>query len=125
MRRIALASLAIVCGTAGAWAQPASKPPMGTDMPMMMQPNSSDSAATKGYKAAMMGMIKTMPSFSGDADVDFMKQMRSHHQGAIDMAKVVLANGKDSQVKALANEIVSAQEKEIATIDQWLKAKGR
>ena len=33
-------------------------------------------------------MMQTMPKFSGDADVDFMKQMRAHHQAAIDMAKV-------------------------------------
>jgi uncharacterized protein (DUF305 family) len=50
--------------------------------------------------------------------------MRHHHQAAVEMAKVVVANGKDADVKKLAQEIVTAQEKEIATIDAWLKAKG-
>ncbi len=110
-----------------ALAQPAPKPAMGDGMPMkMMMPEPSDSASTKEYKAAMMRMMQTMPmNFTGDADVDFMTQMKAHHQGAIDMAKVALANGKDPAVKKLANEIVSAQEKEIKTIDQWLKAKGK
>ena len=104
-----------------AQAQPIPKPSMGDGMPMkMMMPEASDSASTKEYKATMMRM-----SFTGDADVDFMRQMKAHHQGAIDMAKVVLANGKDPAVKKLATEIVSAQEKEIKTIDQWLKAKGQ
>ena len=95
--------------------------PGGTEM---MAPSTGDSAATAGYKSAMMKMMQTMPKFSGDADVDFMKQMRGHHQAAIDMAKVELANGKDAETKALARKIISAQEKEIKAIDAWLKKKG-
>ena len=66
-----------------------------------------------------------MMKFTGDADIDFMSQMRAHHQVAVDMANVVLANGKDAEVKKLAQDIVTAQEKEIATINAWLKAKGK
>ena len=95
----------------------------GMDMTMMM-PTPSDTLSTKGYKSAMMMSMQAMPKFSGDADVDFMKQMRPHHQAAIDMAKVVLANGKDAETKKLAQEIITAQEKEIAIIDAWLKKKG-
>ncbi|NOT39522.1 MAG: DUF305 domain-containing protein [Alphaproteobacteria bacterium] len=93
----------------------------------MMTPNASDSASTKGYKAAMMKTMEGMPTmkFTGDADFDFMNHMRSHHQAAVDMAKVVLANGKDSEVRKLSQDIVAAQEKEIATIDAWLKANGK
>ena len=100
---------------------------MGMMMDMqMMTPNASDSASTKGYKAAMMKTMEGMPmmKFTGDADFDFMSHMRSHHQGAVNMAKVVLANGKDSEVRKLAQDIVTAQEKEIVAIDAWLKAKG-
>ena len=102
----------------------------GTGMMMdmqMMAPNANDSTSTKGYKAAMMKAMegKPMMKFTGDADIDFMSQMRAHHQCAIDMAKVVLANGKDAEVKKLAQDIVTAQEKEIATINAWLKAKAK
>ena len=126
MRFVLTAGLAASMITA-AVAQPAPKPQMGDSMPMkMMMPEASDSASTKEYKASMMRMMQAMPSkFTGDADVDFMMQMKAHHQGAINMAKVALANGKDPAVKKLANEIVSAQEKEIETIDQWLKTKGK
>ena len=96
----------------------------GMDMKMMM-PDSSDPASTADYKAAMMKMMMGMPKFTGDADVDFMMQMKPHHQAAIDMAKIVLANGKDAETKKLAQEVVAAQEKEIATIDAWLKKKGK
>ena len=95
----------------------------GMDMKMMM-PSANDTPSTKAYKMAMMHAMQTMPAFSGDADVVFMKHMRPHHQAAIEMAKVVLANGKDAETKKLAQEIIAAQEKEIATIDAWLKKKG-
>ncbi|MDP3257480.1 DUF305 domain-containing protein [Bosea sp. (in: a-proteobacteria)] len=113
--------------TAAIAQQPAPKPAMDPAMHMkMMQPAASDSASTKGYKESMMGMMQAMPmTFTGDADIDFMMQMKGHHQGAIAMAKVELANGKDAEAKKLAMEIVAAQEKEIAVIDQWLKAKGK
>ena len=96
----------------------------GMDMKMMM-PDPSDPASTAGYKAAMMKMMMGTPKFTGDADVDFMMQMKPHHQAAIDMGKIVLANGKDAETKKLAQEVVAAQEKEIATIDAWLKKNGR
>jgi uncharacterized protein (DUF305 family) len=100
---------------------------MGMMMDMqMMAPNANDSTSTKGYKAAMMKAMEGRPmmKFTGDADFDFMSHMRSHHQGAVNMAKVVLANGKDSEVRKLAQDIVTAQEKEMVAIDAWLRAKG-
>ncbi len=127
MIRISAALLASTLAISAAIAQqPASKPAMDPGMHMkMMMPMSSDSAATKGYKQSMMTMMSGMPAYTGDADIDFMKQMKGHHQAAIDMAKVELANGKDADAKQLAQEIVAAQEKEIATIDAWLKTKGK
>ena len=52
-----------------------------------------------------------------------MTQMKPHHQAAIDMAKVQLAHGKDSEARVLAEAIIKAQESEIGTIDAWLKKK--
>lgn len=127
MKRILLTVASGVLLTGSVLAQqPAPMPGMdmkGMDMKMMM-PGANDTPSTKAFKMAMMQAMKTMPAFSGDADVDFMKHMRPHHQAAIDMAKVVLANGKDADAKKLAQDIITAQEKEIATIDAWLKKKG-
>jgi uncharacterized protein (DUF305 family) len=82
-----------------------------------------DSAKANG--AAMDAMMKNMMvPYSGNADVDFAKGMIPHHQGAIDMAKVVLQYGKDAEIKKLAEGVVSAQEGEIAMMKQWLAAHG-
>jgi uncharacterized protein (DUF305 family) len=51
--------------------------------------------------------------------------MIPHHQGAIDMAKVELAYGKDPELRRLAEDIVKAQETEIAAMQVWLKAHGQ
>jgi uncharacterized protein (DUF305 family) len=52
-----------------------------------------------------------------DFDRLWLQMMISHHQGAIKMAKDVLATTNDPEVKALAQSIIDAQTKEIASIE--------
>ena len=62
---------------------------------------------------------------TGDADVDFVQGMIPHHQGAVDMAKIVLKEGKDPEIKKFAQDIIDAQEKEIIFMKDWLKKHGK
>ena len=87
----------------------------------MMMPVEGDAESTKAYKQADMDMMRGMAvEYTGNADVDFRLKMIPHHQGAIDMAKVALQHGTDAETKALAEAIITAQEREISEMQAWL-----
>jgi uncharacterized membrane protein YbhN (UPF0104 family) len=58
---------------------------------------------------------------TGDVNVDFARGMIPHHQGAVEMAKIMLQHGRDPELRKLAQEIVASQEKEIAFLQDWLR----
>ena len=78
--------------------------------------------STKKYQQINDNMHTSMDiKFTGDADKDFLAAMIPHHQGAVDMAEVVLQHGKNPKIRQLAQEIITMQKKEIAEMKQLLK----
>ena len=85
------------------------------------------SAASTEYMDAMKKMDADMTAMTmtGKPGPDFATMMIPHHQAAIDMAKSYLASGdNDAELTKLSNEIIAAQEREIAFLKDWLAKKG-
>lgn len=94
------------------------------ELPSMQMPGD------EAHTALMAGMDKMnadmmLGGTAADIDVAFACSMIPHHRGAIDMAKAVIQYGDDEWSKALAAEIIAAQEKEIADMTAWLEKQGQ
>ena len=82
--------------------------------------------SSQAYAAANTKMHEEMNiPLTGDADVDFVAGMIPHHQGAVDMARIVLEHGTDPEVRKFAQGVIDAQEAEIKWMTDWLAQHGK
>jgi uncharacterized protein (DUF305 family) len=80
--------------------------------------------ASKEYEAAMTKMHKDMSiPYSNDVDMDFVRGMIPHHQGAIDQGKILLKYSKNPRLRRLAGGIIAAQRREILFMQKWIEAR--
>lgn len=80
----------------------------------------TDTAPTMGMGMGM-GMMD-IPAGDQPFDLRFIDAMIPHHQGAVMMAQAALARAEHAELKTLAQNIIDAQQKEIAEMQQWRAA---
>lgn len=84
---------------------------------LVTQPHDQNKMMTIMHQ--MMTEMEAMPMTS-EPDIDFAKMMVMHHQGAINMANEEIANGRDDEMKAMAQKVKTEQEKEIQEFNTFL-----
>jgi uncharacterized protein (DUF305 family) len=84
---------------------------------------SSDKSFARMMSESMAIMDRDMAAapMNGEAGHDFVTMMLPHHQGAIDMAKAVLLNTRDPELRNLALGIIAEQQNEINVMRAWLE----
>lgn len=109
---LAIAAAALYYGLRGNATQSNTDSMAGMDM--------SGSTVSNSFVDTNSDTYKQYAAMSGEMyDRTFIANMIIHHQGAVDMAKLALASANRQELKDMANDIISAQENEIAQMTSW------
>jgi uncharacterized protein (DUF305 family) len=102
-------------------AQVPAMPGMSQGMPQGMPQSMPASANHMEMMRQMEIMNKAMTDtpMTGNPDQDFVSMMTPHHQGAIDMARIYLRDGKDPAIRRMAQKVIADQEREIREFKAW------
>lgn len=77
---------------------------------------------SKEMELGMERMMRDMHTsgYTGNADADFLTMMIPHHEGAVEMARLVLVHGRDPATRRLAEDMISSQMVEIEAMRRRL-----
>jgi len=84
--------------------------------------NASTAAAGNPYADAMMQMDQKMMAAVGvDVGDNWVRKMIEHHQGAVDMSRIVLRQNPTTEVATMAQETIDKQSREIDDLRKLIK----
>jgi uncharacterized protein (DUF305 family) len=88
--------------------------------PVMTHQMPDGSTMSGDMQGAMDGMTMALQGKTGDElDKAFIDGMIVHHEGAVAMARTLLAGTKRPELIKLGNDIITAQTGEIEMMQQW------
>lgn len=86
-----------------------------------LAPPTGEGGLGRGGAEQMPGQMQRLEQATGaEFDRQFLQMMIVHHEGAVAMARTELANGQNSEVKQLAQQIIEAQQAEIQEMQKLL-----
>lgn len=91
--------------------------------PAAPQRNGAEFARFAGeMNVGMDRMMRDMhaPGYTGNPDIDFLAMMVPHHEGAVEMARLVLVHGRDPATRRLAEDVIASQTVEIEAMRRRL-----
>lgn len=90
-----------------------------------METSTKNTQMNSGSMMSGEDMMNQLKGKTGEEfDKAFLSQMIVHHESAIKMATEAKMKAKRDEIKNLANDIISAQEKEISQMKEWQKMWG-
>jgi uncharacterized protein (DUF305 family) len=95
----------------------------GTDVPVVGQ-HTMNGHMMGGSMTHMDGMAGDMETLKNakDFDLEFVKQMIPHHEMAVMMAQMLQGSTNRSEMKTLAQNIITSQNQEIEMMRGWVTA---
>ncbi|BDB27214.1 DUF305 domain-containing protein [Cupriavidus sp. P-10] len=123
---IVLAAMALTVGSTCLAGGVPAVPDGHAHAPMARQPEPYVASTAKPFAQRMDDAMAVMDAgmhaaaMNGEPDHDFVAMMIPHHQGAIDMAKALLLDTRDPELRNLAQGIITDQQNEIRLMQAWL-----
>ena len=121
MKKIVLAGLMatfaiVILGAACAQTSPNGDAAMNHDAMM-----NANSGMNMNHNAPMShsGMTSSPNAAAQPYDLQFLDTMTHHHQGAVEMARVVLRKTQNEELKKFAQKIITDQDQEITQMKEW------
>lgn len=94
----------------------------GPVRPELVDPNMVEHSLEEHMKETNDEMLKMLKDAEKkDFDQTYLAMMIAHHQGAIDMAKLVKERAQHKELKKSADKIISSQSAEIKQMETWQK----
>ena len=92
------------------------------DLQKLRRDGSPSQQSAALFSPGMMQMSDRMMTAKGaDAAETWARKMIEHHRGAVEMAKLVLANGAAGEVREMAQKTVREQTKDISDLEKLLR----
>jgi len=119
---VSLLAMAAACGGASSTGNQSAS---STNMQEPMGNRSAQAMPSGPFSQAEMQMHERMTAATGaNASETWARKMIAHHRGAVDMSEVLIRQGGNPQVVAMARRTAEDQRREIAHLEAMLRGEG-